>query len=92
MVIDEVVVTPHGTASVTDVQVQLFDGGGLELASVTEPFASNDRVTLSFASTPNVERVVASFTGATIRIRELELRGTTTSDIGSSAADLVFRR
>ena len=90
VVIDEVVVTPHGTASVTDVQVQLFDGGGLELASVTEPFASNDRVTLSFASTPNVERVVASFTGATIRIRELELRGTTTSDIGSSAADLVF--
>ena len=88
--VDEVLVIPQANASVTDVQVQLFDSGGLELASLTEPFVSNDPVTLSFASTPNVEQVVASFTGAAIRIAELELRGTTTTDIGSAAADLVF--
>jgi hypothetical protein len=87
--VNRVRVTPSSTAALDDVQVQLFDGSGLEVGSAFETFSSNSPAVVS-VSAAAVARIVVSFSGASIRIAELEAFGTTSTDIGSAFADLVF--
>jgi hypothetical protein len=87
--VDRIRVTPATTAALDDVQVQLFDASDLEVASVVQTIESTSSVVVS-APGSNVQRIVLSFSGAMIRIAELEAFGITATELGSAFADLVF--
>ena len=90
--IDTIRLIPASGAQMLDAQIDLLGGSDEVLDSFVEPFPGPAEELLISLPAPveGVHRIFIRFTGDRIRLAELEVLGTTTTDIGSTLRDLVF--
>ena len=90
--VDAIRIFPGVQASLSQVQIDLLGNVGQVLDSRTETFVTpTGALTVSIAPpVSDVHQVSFLFSGDPIRVGEIEVVGTTTTDLGNAATDLVF--
>ena len=90
--VDEIRIVQDYRASLNQVQIDLLGDVGQVLDSRTEPFGALDAA-LTIVVEPAVDGVYGLallFDGDAIRVREIEVFGATTVDLGSALQDVTF--
>jgi len=92
--VDDVRILPHSSAVLGGVEVALLGSAG-ELVGTASGVFSPENVEIVIPLDPpvdDVHRIALSFTGASIRVAEVRVEGSTAADIGSALRDVVFAR
>ena len=90
--VDSIRIFPVARASLSQVQIDLLDEVGQVLDSRTETFVTpTGALTVSIEPpVSDVHQVSFLFSGDPIRVGEIEVAGTTATDLGHAAPDVVF--